>query len=136
MSNYIIKKVSIKKAKVNYPNIEGYIIHPKKYDNITKIAIYDEDITNQILLKKLNKDYKKIVTYIYNILNEDTGGNALQAYTELDRLKHILLYKYQEKIDRKILENYFKKLSILEMEINKLMLNMVNREEIKRGSSR
>lgn len=133
MSNYIIKKVSIKKAKVNYQAKDGFEFKPKSKDYalVNKVVIIDEDLKKEVLKKKINQDYKKIVTQIYNILNseEDNGANSLVAYTELQRLKHIFAFKYQKKIDAKILDNYLKKLSILEMEINKLMVNIYQNEQ-------
>ncbi len=139
MSNYIIKKVSVKKALLNYEIGEGYEFHPKgeKYTDIKKVAIYDGKITEEILLKKITRDYEKIVAYIYSLLNGEEGSNnALLAYTEIDRLKHILLYKYQNKLKQKQIDIYLKKLSILESEINKLMVNLFQKEEINRGTSR
>ena len=134
MSNYIIKKVTIKKAKVNYQEKEGYNFLPKskKYENVAKVTVLDNNLTKQIIHKKVDNDYKKIVSQIYNILNssdeDDDTANVLAAFTELDRLKQIFLYKYHQKVEKKLLEIYLKKLNILEMEINKLMINMFNYE--------
>lgn len=134
MSNYIIKKVSVKKAKVNYPNPKGYEFAPKneRYAQVEKIVVVDESLKGQILNKKIANEYRKIVAYIYSILNEngENSANSLMAYTELERLKKILLYKYEKLIDKKILEMYLKKLDILAMEIHKLMISLYQKEEI------
>ena len=140
MSNYIIKKVTIRKAKVNYQEADGYEFAPKgkKYDDVAKVTVLEKSLKEQILKKKIENDYRKIVMHISTILNEDPddSGSVLTAYTELDRLKQILIYKYKEKLNKKILEMYLKKLSILEMEINKLMINILNFEEQNKGVKR
>ena len=119
------------------------------YSGRTDITIYDI-ISVANLAKENNEtykdytnyesEYKKIVAYIYQILNEDEGDaiNTLTAYSELDRLKHLLMLKYQEKGDKKLLEKYMLKLEILEMEINKLMYNLYQNREVstERGTSR
>lgn len=134
MSKYIIKKVSIKKAKINYPQIKGYEFTPKseKYSQIKKVTVLDEDLTAQIMEQKIAKEYKKIVTFIYDLLKEDDseGTNCLKAYTELQRLKQLLIYKYNEKVKRQLLEKYLKKLSILEMEIQKLAISFYQNHEL------
>lgn len=142
MSKYIIKKVTIKKGKVKYDAEKGYVFAPKSktYENIKKVEVVDNELKTQIMHKKLASEYKKIVAYIYQILNEDEGDaiNTLTAYSELDRLKHLLMLKYQEKVDKKLLEKYMLKLEILEMEINKLMYNLYQNREVstERGTSR
>lgn len=142
MSNYIIKKVTIKKAKVNYQEKEGYNFLPKskKYENVAKVTVLDNNLIKQIIHKKVDNDYKKIVSQIYTLLNSsdeaDDTANVLAAYTELDRLKQIFLYKYHQKVEKKLLEMYLKKLNILEMEINKIMINMFNYEKEFKGVKR
>lgn len=140
MSNYVIKKVTVKKAKVNYDVQDGYDFLPKskKYENVAKVTVIDANLQKQIMHKKMANDYKKIVTQIYNLLNDDSDdtGNLLTAFTELDRLKQIFMYKYHQKVERKLLEMYLKKLSILEMEINKLMINVLNYGEPNKGVKR
>lgn len=139
--SYIIKKVTIKKAKVNYEEKAGYEFAPKSknYENVTKVTVFDNDLKTSILKKKIDNDYKKIVMQIYAILNDtsdDDSANVLTAFTELDRLKHIFISKYEEKMNKKILETYLKKISILEMEMNKLLLNALNFENQSKGARR
>ncbi len=144
MSNYIIKKVSIKKAKVNYQEPTGYEFAPKnaKYANVKRVVVADKKLQDDIYKQKIEKEYQKIVAYIYGILNEggdDDASNTLLAYSEIQRLKQIFVYKYNQKIEKAMLEKYFKKLSILEMEINKLVINLYQNREIsteRKGASR
>ena len=128
MNKYIIKKVSIKKAHVNYQTSAGYEFTPKnkQYAEIKKITVLDSDLKEQIFCQKLAKEYKKIVSYIYNLLNanNDDGTSTLVAYTELKRLKQLLAYKYEQKVNQKVLEKYEKKLSILEIEVKKLAVQL------------
>ena len=95
MSNYIIKKVTTKKAKVHVKTDEGYEFLPKSkhYANVDKVTVLNHELKEQILEKKIENDYRKIVMHIYTILNEDDedAGNLLTAYTELDRLKFLFI---------------------------------------------
>lgn len=130
MASYIIKKEKITKAKVSYEKgNDSYTFAPKgsKYSNI-KVTVVDKTLKDKILQKKLASDYKKIVAQIYNILanasDEDDSSNVLVAYTELQRLKQIFIFRHEQKVSQKLLEHYLKKISILEMEINKLLVNL------------
>ena len=145
MSNYIIKKVTIKRTKVNYQENDAYTFHPKGngYKDI-KVSVIDNALKEGIFRQKIENDYKKIVAKIYDILNstsDDDSANTLVAYTELDRLKQLFMYKYEEKVNRKLLEQYLKKMSILEIELEKMMVNLyrnrqMNIEEERIGKAR
>ncbi len=134
MSKYIVKKSPLKKTNVKCKLGEGYSFSPKvsKYPHLSKVTVYDQNLQKGILNQKIERDYKKIVMRIYELLSEGSDGssNVLVTYTELDRLRKIFLQKYENKVKKEILAKYLKKLQILELEVKKLMLNLYHTYEM------
>ena len=59
------------------------------------------------------------------------------AYTELDRIRNILEYKYKQYLKKQFVEKYLKKLYILELELKKVhVMELEDEIEEESGKSR
>ena len=78
-----------------------------------------------------------LIKIIYDLITSDdtTSGDVLAAYTELDRIRNILLYKYNEYIRKEFIDKYLKKLYVLELELKKVHV-MELTEEIEENKSK
>ena len=142
MEEYIIEKSVTKRKIVSYEEKEGYSFSPKGegYKNVKKITIADDALNEKILLKKIEKEYQRLLKILYNIAasEDSTSGDVLIAFSEIKRLEDILLYRYKKLLKREIVEKYLKKLKILEVELNKLSYNfqIQNTYEEEKGMKR
>lgn len=76
-----------------------------------------------ILKDKVVNKYNRLLQIIYSLISssdDTTSGDVLVTYTEIDRLRDILLHKYYKYLDKKFIELYLKKLQVLEMELKKV----------------
>ncbi len=124
MESYILKNMDEEKDVLLYQEKTGYAFSPKKGTyRVKKITVLNEDMITSILKNKLIKQYKKILQMVYTLVengDNTTSGDCLATYTELDRLKGILLYKYHKYLDHEFIKKYYQKLELLEMEIKKI----------------
>ena len=79
-------------------------------------------MVSSILEDKIIKKYNLLIKIIYDLITSDdtTSGDVLAAYTELDRIRNILLYKYNEYLRKEFIDKYLKKLYVLELELKKV----------------
>lgn len=142
MDGYIIEKSVTKRKIISYEEKEGYSFSPKGegYKNVKKITITDGALNEKILLKKIEKEYQRILKILYSIASSEdsTTTDVLMAFSEIKRLEDIIIYKYKKLLKREIIEKYLKKLKILEIELNKLSYNyeIQNTYEEEKGMKR
>ena len=141
MSSYILKNDDEEKKVLLYKEQSGYSFSPKKgYKRVKKITVLDADMVSSILENKIVKAYNRMLRIVYNLVtsgDETTSGDVLVAYTELDRIRNILLYKYNQYLKKEFIEKYMKKLYILELELKKVhVLELTDEIEEERGKSR
>ena len=141
MNSYILKNDEKKKKVLLYKEQSGYSFSPKKgYKRVKKITVLDADMVSSILESKIVKAYNRLLKIVYNLVtsgDETTSGDVLVAYTELDRIRNILLYKYNQYLKKEFIEKYMKKLYILELELKKVhVLELTDEIEEERGKSR
>ena len=92
-----------------------------------------------ILEDKIVKAYNRLLKIIYSLImagDETTSGDVLVAYTELDRIRNFLLYKYNQYLKKEFVEKYMKKLYVLELELKKVHVLELTEEIEERGKSR
>ena len=139
MKNYIIKKSLEKTDLIKYEVTSGYsFISNKKsiLGEIKSITLYDKEFTENTVLKKINKEYRRLVSIIYSIIQNDDSesGDVLIGFTELDRIENLFISKYKKYIDVDTLKKYLKKISLLRKELYNYNLKRFNfdyEEEIK-----
>lgn len=141
MNSYILKNDDEEKKVLLYKEQSGYSFSPKKeYKRIKKITVLDADMVSSILEDKIIKAYNRLLKIIYNLItsgDETTSGDVLVAYTELDRIRNILLYKYNQYLKKQFVEKYIKKLYVLELELKKFhVLELTDEINEERGKSR
>ena len=112
-----------RKKVLLYEEKKSYSFTPKKgYKRVKKITVLDKDMVSSILEDKIIKKYNLLIKIIYDLITSDdtTSGDVLAAYTELDRIRNILLYKYNEYLRKEFIDKYLKKLYVLELELKKV----------------
>ena len=138
MNSFILKNDDEEKKVLLYEEKKSYSFTPKKgYKRVKKITVLDKDMVSSILEDKIEKKYNLLIKIIYDLITSDdtTSGDVLAAYTELDRIRNILLYKYNEYISKEFIDKYLKKLYVLELELKKVHV-MELTEEIEENKSK
>ena len=126
MSSYVLKNSDEEKKVLLYEEKTSYSFSPKKgYKRVKKITVLDQEILSKILEEKVTKSYNKLIKIIYDLINSEdtTSGDILVTFTEIDRIKDILLYKYNKKLKKEFIDKYLKKLYLLEQELKKININ-------------
>lgn len=141
MNSYILKNDDDERKILLYKEKTGYSFSPKNgYKRVKKITVLDKGMVSSILEDKVIKAYNRLIKVIYSLItagDETTSGDVLMAYTELDRIRNILLYKYHEYLKKEFIEKYMKKLYILELELKKVhVMELTDEIEEERGKSR
>lgn len=123
MESYILKNVEEKESVLLYQEKKGYTFSPKNgVYRVKKITVLNDSMVECILKDKVISRYNRILQIIYSLISgeDTTSGDVLITFTEIDRLKNILLNKYYKYLKREFVENYMRKLQILEMELKKV----------------
>ena len=140
MNTFILKNDNEEKKVLLYEEKKSYSFTPKKgYKKVKKITVLDKDMTSSILEDKIIRKYNLLIKIIYDLISSDdtTSGDVLAAYTELDRLRNIMLYKYHEYLRKEFIDKYLKKLYILELELKKVhVMELTDEIEEQRGKGR
>ena len=140
MSSFILKNDDEEKKVLLYEEKKSYSFTPKKgYKRVKKVTVLDKDMVSSILEDKIIKKYNLLIKIIYDLIssNDTTSGDVLAAYTELDRIRNIMLYKYHEYLRKEFVDKYLKKLYVLEMELKKVhVMELTEEIEENRGKGR
>lgn len=139
MESFILKNTEENEKVLLYQEKTGYSFSPKSGYRVKKITILNENMIESILKEKVSSKYNRLIKIVYNLITSDdtTSGDVLVTYTELDRLKDILLYKYNKYLKKEFIEFYLKKLKVLEMELKKVhVMELTQEVEEERGKGR
>lgn len=81
-----------------------------------KIFIYDDELLEEVIDKKFNKQYRKLLYLVMDITENDDNDdeNINMALLKIEDLKNILLSKYYKYISRELLNKYLKMLMLLD----------------------
>ena len=133
---YVKRKVKKNKLK-NIGNIKGLEIKPKKKEQIEKIIIIDSEMSNNYIKKILDRKFKNMYKKIYEYLMENEGSeDGIKAcLSEIEKLKSLIFYKYQEYMKAKLYNkdmerNFFNQI------MKTTIPNYYDTEEEIRGKSR
>ncbi len=107
----ITKKDYYNKIEDNVTFKNGY-----KFGSKTKIWIYDYDMIEYILAKKLDK-YLKDILSLYLLLEDDDDESANELIIKLDTMKKILFDKYSKYLSDKLVKRYNYKFDDIEKRI-------------------
>ena len=124
MAGFLIKKIEKKKKviKLKYDKT-GYDFKPRITAinfEINKITIFNSSMIDNILSKKIDKQFKRVAAITYDVLSDeddDSTSDAIIALDEVSRLKSIILNKYQEFLDKEKEKKIVKKIKVLESQL-------------------
>lgn len=140
MNNYILKNTEDEEKVLLYQEKKGYSFSPKKgYYRVKKITVLNDEMIECILKEKVVNKYNRLIQIIYSLITSEdtTSGDVLVTYTEIDRLKNILMNKYSKYLKKEFIEKYLKKLHILELELKKVhVMELESELTEERGMSR
>ena len=140
MNSFILKNDDEEKKVLLYEEKKSYSFTPKNgYKRVKKITVLDKDMVSSILEDKIVKKYNLLIKIIYDLITSDdtTSGDVLATYTELDRIRNILLYKYNEYLRKEFIDKYLKKLYVLELELKKVhVMELTEEIEETKGKGR
>ena len=107
-----LKKVSSEFEIIEFDDKKSFSIKNKE----EKITIYDEALATELIDKKFNTEYKKLLYIIMDINNSDdsTESDGLLVRDKIDELKNVILNKYSKYISKELLNRYIKMIMILE----------------------
>ena len=137
---FIHKSTKDKKiVYIDYDKFKGFNFEPKNnvlYDGIrvNKMIVVKPSMIEKVLKRKIKRKLdlylKLMIKYIET--DDGTNGSALrEALNDLTRYKQIIAYKYQKYLDTKYLNALYKKITILEYELNsRLELDNTYEDEI------
>ncbi len=123
MSSFLIKKVDKKKFKKMIINNDGYKFKPNITNSeiiISHITLYNESMIKTILVKRIEKNFKRVAKITYDVITSDddsSTSDAIMALDEVARLRSIILNRYQKYLEKKLEEEYLKRLRLLENEL-------------------
>ncbi len=115
---YLKRKVKKNKIK-SIGKIKGLVVKPRiKADEVT---LADKEISNEYVKKQLDKKFKNMYKKIYIYLTEDEGSEeGMKAcLSEIEKLKSLIFYKYQEYMKNKLYKEYLAKIVLTTEELKR-----------------
>lgn len=135
MAVYIIKKKNKNKKIVEFIYEDcGYEFKPniqnKHLIQISNLYILDEKLINKILVKKVEKSFRRLAAIALSVINDEdtTTGDAIIALDEVAKQKSIIIKKYKKYLKKEQEEKILKRLKVLEKDL-KERLEMLQNEE-------
>lgn len=135
MAVYLIKKKNKNKKIIELAYSEvGYEfkpnIHSKEFIQISNLYLMDEISINQILMKKIEKSFRRLAAISLSVINDEdsTTGDAVIALDEIAKQKSIILKKYHKYLQQEQQEKMIKRLKVLEKDL-KIRLIELQKEE-------
>ena len=120
------------KGKVTYSKKEPYVFNPayRKSDNIIdidKLSLYNEDLTNNILVKKYIRRYRHLLKMVYLLFNNEipVGDGTPAVLSEIDKLRALISDKYHKYISLEKERLFLKELDYIERELRQNYLERV-----------
>ena len=111
---------------IDYDKLSGFNFEPQnnvKYDGIkvNKMMVIKPSMVEKVLKRKIKRKLDLYLKLMIKYIEEDDGTNdgiLSEALNDLTRYKEIIAYKYRKYLDTKYLNALFKKIAILEYELN------------------
>lgn len=126
--HYFINKSNKNKSiiYIDYDKLGGFNFEPRnnvKYDGIkvNKMVVIKPSMIEKVLKKKIKRKLDLYLKLMIRYIDQETGDDdstLREALNDLTRYKQIIAYKYRKYLDVKYLNALFKKIAILEFELN------------------
>jgi len=120
------------KGKVTYQKREPYVFNPsyhKRKDviDVSKLSIYNKDMTNNILSAKYIRRYKNILKMIYLLFRDEfpSDDGYPVVLGEIEKLRCLILDKYHKYLSQKNEKLFLDELSYIENEVRNRLLEEV-----------
>lgn len=132
MTDFLLKKEENKKKieKIVLP-LEGFRmkLHLKKHKKLLEIkemVIVEQNMKKNLIIKQFNRTFRKLVAIMIDIIeSEDTTSSDCKiALDEISKTKNMLIKKAEKELEKKELNKLKKKLTIVEENINKKLLEI------------
>ena len=119
---------------LDFDKLKGFNFSPRnsfKYDGIVvnKMVIIKPSMIEKVLRKKIKRKldfYLKLIIKFIESDDSSDGESLREALNDLTRYKSIINHKYKKYLDEKYLKILFKKISLLEYELNSKFINLEN----------
>ncbi len=134
MNSYIVVENNNQFINNNYDNnYYNYENKELKLLNLNNVHLFDEDLINNVIMKKINKRFKIILEFIANIYDDDSEGTTplMQALTETEKFKRELINKERAFLKKEHLELIDKKIKLIENELKEKIyfINLRQRQQ-------
>ena len=136
MAVYLLKrKNKNKKILEFFYEDSGYEFKPNiQNDKLVKISnlyVIDEFLINKILIKKINKSFRRLAAISLSVINDDdaTTGDAIIALDEIAKQKSIILKKYQKFLFKEEQDKILKRLKVLEKDLKERLIELQTEEK-------
>ena len=119
---------------LDYNKLKGFNFNPKnnvKYDGIivNKMVIIKPSMIGKVLKRKIKRKldlYLKLIIKFIESNDSDSGDSLREALNDLSRYKSIKNHKYKKYLDEKYLSILYKKIAILDYELNSKLAVLEN----------
>ena len=93
-------------------------VHKINGEELTNLEIYNKNLAYPIVLKQVEKKYKRLIDYLTDLLvsDDDSGNSIFEALNEIEKFRQIIKNKYRIYLKRKELEKMSKELQVLKKE--------------------
>lgn len=141
---YIHKKNNNKNiVYIDYDKFKGFNFEPRnniEYSGIkvNKMVVIKPSMIEKVLKRKIKRKLDLYLKLMIKYIESDDGDDSStlrEALNDLTRYKEIIMYKYRKYLDVKYLNALFKKIAILEYELNS-RIELVNEYEEEKRSHR
>ena len=120
------------KGKVTYQKRDPYVFNPsyhKREDviDVSKLSIYNKDMTNNILSAKYIRRYKNILKMIYLLFRDEfpSDDGYPVVLGEIEKLRCLILDKYHKYLSQENEKLFLDELSYIENEVRNRLLEEV-----------
>jgi len=109
------KKVNAEFEIVEFDDKKTFTVRKEE----EKITFYDEKLIEDIIIKKFNDKYKRLLYIIMDITNSEdaTDTDAEIIRSQIEELRNLLLNKYSKYLSRELINKFLKMLLILDSKL-------------------
>lgn len=138
MKQFVIQKnANVKKAGRKKIVIEGYEMKPKlkKHDSlvsVSEVTVVSPKLHELALKKQFKTAYRKVFKKVMIVLedNDASQTDTVLALDEVAKMKAILKEKYKQNVSKQEYRNMWKKVSLLQTELQKKQALLKSIEDI------
>ena len=117
----------------NYHTNISYLMEEIELDDLhlSNVLIFNDDLIDQYMMKRINNRFKKILEYIARIYeddDDDTSDSLMKALNQVEKFKMELINKDRKYIEKEHIALISKKVKIIEKELQDKMYEIAYRK--------